>query len=190
MTHNAPSGRSPTAVIIKTKKSSQTRLSQRPYSRWKRQWRYLYLRFGRLRGTPKSISRGLAFGVFAGCFPLLGLQTLIGVLLAVIFRGHKLAAAAGTWVSNPLTYVPIFAFNYKVGELLLGLGRTNPQPNLPQNWQSWSMLQESGLYFMVTLFFGCFIVGVIASMGTYLISLRMLSRWRRLRYARRYRSHP
>ncbi|MEA5511630.1 DUF2062 domain-containing protein [Crocosphaera sp. UHCC 0190] len=190
MSHHAPSGRSPIAIIIKPKKTPQITLSQRRYSGWRRQWRYLYLRFGRLRGTPKSISRGLAFGVFAGCFPLFGLQTLMGVLLAAIFRGNKLTAAAGTWVSNPLTYVPIFAFNYKVGELLLRIGRRNPQPNLPQNWQSWSVLQESGLDFMVTLFFGCFIVGIIAAIGTYLLSLRLLSRWHRLRRARRYKSNP
>ncbi|MFS8808493.1 DUF2062 domain-containing protein, partial [Synechococcus sp. R6-10] len=81
---------------------------------WKRWLRYLYLRLLRLQSSPKEIARGLAVGVFAGCFPIFGFQTLAALVLAVPFRGNKLAAAAGTWVSNPFTYVPIYAFNYQV----------------------------------------------------------------------------
>ncbi len=172
----------PLPVIYQDKKPHHRRHPKRRRSRIKRSWRYFYLRFLRLRGTPRYIARGLAFGVFAGCFPLFGLQTIIGVLLAVIFRGHKLAAAAGTWVSNPLTYLPIFAFNYKVGELLLGFGIGKTQVTFPDNWQSWTELKESGLVFLVTLFFGCLVIGWVAAILTYIISLKSLSRWRRRRY--------
>ncbi len=173
---------SPLPVIFRDKKPHHRPPSKRPRSRIKRSWRYFYLRFLRLRGTPHYISRGLAFGVFAGCFPLFGLQTIIGVLLAIIFRGHKLAAAAGTWLSNPLTYVPIFAFNYKVGEFLLGFGVEQTQVSFPDHWQSWTDLKPLGLVFLVTLFSGCLVVASIASILTYMVSLRFLSRWRRKRY--------
>ena len=169
-------------VIFQDQKPHYRRHPKRRRSRIRRSWRYFYLRFLRLRGTPRYISRGLAFGVFAGCFPLFGLQTIIGVLLAVIFRGHKLAAAAGTWVSNPLTYLPIFAFNYKIGEFLLGFGMGKTQVSFPDNWQSWTELKESGLVFLVTLFFGCLVVGWVAAILTYIISLKSLSRWRRRRF--------
>lgn len=172
---------SPYPVIFQDQKPKHNRQSKRRRSRIGRSWRYFYLRFLRLRGTPNYISRGLAFGVFAGCFPLFGLQTIIGVLFAVIFRGHKLAAVAGTWISNPLTYVPIFAFNYKVGELLLGFGIGETHVPFPDNWQSWGELKESGLVFLVALFSGCLVVGAIASVVTYIVSLRFLSRWRRRR---------
>lgn len=138
--------------------------------------RYLYLRFRRLRGTPHSIARGLACGVFAGCFPLLGLQTIMGVLLAVIFRGNKLAAAIGTWISNPLTYVPVFAFNYKIGEfLLLGFRNTVVQTDVRQSWQSWSTLIDLGFDFIFTLFLGCLIVGIFCSFISYFLSLKLFS---------------
>ncbi|MEL4894977.1 DUF2062 domain-containing protein [Crocosphaera sp. Alani8] len=169
-------------VIFRDRKSPHRHPPKRRRSRIKRSWRYFYLRFLRLRGTPRYISRGLAFGVFAGCFPLFGLQTLIGVLLAVLFRGHKLTAAAGTWVSNPLTYVPIFAFNYKVGEFLLGFGVGKTPVTLPENWQSWTDLKESGLVFLVTLFSGCFVIGLVASILTYIISVKFIARWRKKRY--------
>jgi uncharacterized protein (DUF2062 family) len=182
MPFNASSDSSPVPVIFPDQKTRHPIKPKRRRSRWTRSWRYFYLRFLRLRGTPRYISRGLAFGVFAGCFPLFGLQTLMGVLLAVILRGHKLAAAAGTWISNPLTYVPIFAFNYKVGEFLLGFGIGETQVNFPDNWQSWSELKESGFVFLVTLFSGCFVVGLVASILSYIIAVRFLSRWQRRRY--------
>ena len=139
-----------------------------------RHCRYLYLRFRRLRGTPQSIARGLACGVFVGCFPLFGLQTIMGVLLAVIFRGNKFTAAIGTWISNPLTYVPIFAFNYKVGKFLLfGFQNTVLQVDFRQSWQSWSTLIESGFDFILTLFLGCFIVGVLCSVISYFLTLKL-----------------
>lgn len=170
---------SPLPVIFQDKKSPHRPPYKRRRSRIKRSWRYFCLRFLRLRGTPNYISRGLAFGVFAGCFPLFGLQTIMGVLLAVIFRGHKLAAAAGTWVSNPLTYVPIFAFNYKVGEFLLGFGIGQTQVSFPDNWQSWAELKPLGFVFLVSLFFGCLTVGSVAALLTYIVSFKFLSRWRK-----------
>ena len=70
-------------------------------------------------GSPIFNAKGLAFGVFSGCFPLFGLQTLIGVFLAQIGRGNIVLAAIGTWISNPFTYLPLYFFNYKLGALLL-----------------------------------------------------------------------
>ena len=68
-----------------------------------------------------SFQRALGFGVgiFSGCFPFFGLQTLMGVFIARIFRGNRILAAVGTWISNPFTYVPLYYFNYRVGSLLL-----------------------------------------------------------------------
>ncbi len=71
-------------------------------------------------GSPGQRSRGLAAGVFAGCFPFFGLQTLLGVALASLLRGNRILAAAGTWISNPFTYVPLYWFNYTIGKHLLG----------------------------------------------------------------------
>ena len=71
-------------------------------------------------GSPGQRSRGLAAGVFAGCFPFFGFQTLLGVALASLLRGNRILAAASTWISNPFTYVPLYWFNYTIGRRLLG----------------------------------------------------------------------
>ena len=152
----------------KTNHKAKNRLNQSWLIRY---CRLLYLRILRLRGKPETLATGLAVGVFAGCFPLFGLQTFIGILLATIFRGSKVAAIAGTWISNPLTYLPIYVFNYKVGKFLLGVDSI---PIYELDLQSFSDFRELGSTFAITLIFGCFVVGMIVACVTYFSSLRFL----------------
>ena len=70
-------------------------------------------------GSPFQRSLGFGVGIFSGCFPFFGLQTLMGVFLAKMFKGNSILAALGTWISNPITYVPLYFFNYRIGSLLL-----------------------------------------------------------------------
>ncbi len=72
------------------------------------------------KGTPAQRARGVAVGIFSGCFPFFGFQSLIGICLASVFKGNHLLAVASTWVSNPFTYLPLYWFNYKVGVIFLG----------------------------------------------------------------------
>jgi uncharacterized protein (DUF2062 family) len=74
----------------------------------------------RQQGSPGYQARGLAAGVFMGCLPFFGLQILLGVALAGAMRGHPLLAAAGTWISNPLTSLPLYWLNLQLGVALLG----------------------------------------------------------------------
>ena len=71
------------------------------------------------RGTPGERARGVAVGIFSGCFPFFGFQSLMGVFLASIFKGNQLLAISATWISNPFTYIPLYYFNYKVGSIFL-----------------------------------------------------------------------
>ena len=70
-------------------------------------------------GSPSQRALGLGLGIFSGCFPFFGLQTLMGVFLAKLFKGNSILAALGTWISNPFTYAPLYYFNYRVGVSLI-----------------------------------------------------------------------
>ncbi|WP_204105567.1 MULTISPECIES: DUF2062 domain-containing protein [Spirulina sp. CCY15215] len=152
---------------------------------WWRSGKYYYFRLLRLEGSPKAIARGVSVGMFAGFFPLFGLQTIIGLLLAALFRGNKLAAAAATWVSNPFTYIPIYSFNFAVGRWLLGglLGGQNIALETI-DWNSPEML-EVGSDFALSLFAGCFVVGLIAAIWGYFLSLAFIQRYRQARRSRK-----
>lgn len=142
---------------------------------WQRSLRYYYYRLLRLRGTPQQMARGLAAGVFAGCFPFFGLQIAIGLVLATLVRGNRLLTVAGTWVSNPFTYVPIFAFNYQVGQWLLG--RSTPIADFTglTTWQHWRAL---GTEVATSLLLGSTVVAMVSSLLSYLIGLWLLQRLR------------
>ena len=73
--------------------------------------------FRNQNGSPLFNAKGLAIGVFSGCFPFFGFQTLLGVFFARIANGNIVLAAIGTWISNAFTYVPLYYFNYKVGSI-------------------------------------------------------------------------
>lgn len=149
-----------------------TRKPQKLPRNWlTRRFRYTYLKLLRLRGKPKVVAKGLAVGIFAGCFPLFGLQSLIGLFLATVCRGSKVGALAATWISNPLTYVPLYVFNYKIGKLLLGTKDTQLPP---LDIESFTAFKELGSTFALTLFTGSFVVGMILAVVTYFYGLAIL----------------
>jgi uncharacterized protein (DUF2062 family) len=164
--------------------SNPTLTPARPRQRssWRRWWRYLYIRFLRLRGHPTEIARGLAAGVFAGSYPLFGVQTIMGVAIAAVIRGNKLMAAAGTWISNPLTYVPIYAFNYQVGRWLLRQPAHTELFTSNASVQGWTNL---GLDITLALFTGSTLVGLVLGVASYYGGLIFTRRIRRLRQRRK-----
>lgn len=154
--------------------------SQRQRRRWQRRLR-AYLRWlWRQEGSHGQQARGLAAGIFTGCYPFFGLQILLGVGLATLVRGSHILAAAGTWISNPLTSLPLYWFNYQVGSWLLG-----PGPGFP----SLQQVQESGLWdlglaFSGRLMLGSTVVGLLSSMAVGAMY------WRWMRRRQRNRLHP
>lgn len=167
------------SVLPSPKPKTPTKPKRSVAEYWQRRFRYLYLRFLRLQGHPRELARGLAAGVFAGLYPLFGLQTIIGVAIALRIRGNPLVAAAGTWVSNPFTYVPIYAFNYQVGRWLLGIN-TPVNFDTAHSYENW---QAMGTEVAIALFLGCTVVGLGCSILSYVVGLPLITR-----IQRRYRA--
>ena len=122
----------------------------------------------RQEGTPGQRARGLAAGVFCGCYPFFGLQIFLSVGVASMVRGNHLLAAAGTLVSNPLTYVPLYWFNFVVGSRLLGplAGADLDGVNHSNLWnQGWDVLQR--------LLLGSTLVGALMALLLGLLAYRL-----------------
>ena len=107
-------------------------------------------------GTPFFNAKGVAVGVFCGCFPFFGFQTLLGLFLARVAKANLFLAAIGTWISNPFTYVPLYFFNYKVGSSLL---KNSPDIIFDENFIT-KELWEKGSFFSLRLIFGSALVGL------------------------------
>lgn len=70
----------------------------------------------------RSVARGVACGLLVCFLPIPG-QTILAVLLALLFCGNVPVAILATWASNPFTFVPLNFLIYQVGAWVLGLDR-------------------------------------------------------------------
>ena len=116
--------------------------------------------FRNQNGSPFFNAKGLAIGVFSGCFPFFGFQTLMGVFFAKLAKGNILLAAIGTWISNPFTYVPLYYFNYKVGSIFFN---TSSHEIIEKSLVI-NDLWKQGRIFSLKLLLGSFCVGFLLAL--------------------------
>jgi uncharacterized protein len=165
--------------------------NNRKGSKIRRTLKYLHLRFIRLRGQPHELALGIALGIFAGSMPVIPFQTAFAVFLALIFKGSKIAAALGTWISNPLNWYFLYFYSYKIGAWLIGLRRTHKGfhavlASIHEGERAWlisKQMVEAGGEFMAAFLLGGLVLGAVFSIPSYFISLRMI------RGFRAYRAH-
>jgi uncharacterized protein (DUF2062 family) len=99
--------------------------------------------------------------------PMFGLQTIIALFLALLFRGNKVLAVLGTWVSNPLTDIPIHLFNFQLGQWILRTNHTFSAIN------SWEDLVSRGAQVVVIWLTGGITMGLITGGISYLLGFRL-----------------
>ena len=107
-------------------------------------------------GSPYFNAKGMAVGVFSGCFPFFGFQTLLGIFFARLINGNLILAAIGTWISNPFTYLPLYIFNFKIGSLFF----KNQSESISFDELIGSDLWSQGWIFTTRLLIGSFLVGL------------------------------
>ena len=72
-----------------------------------------------LSGTPHSIALGTAIGLFVAWTPTVGIHMILVIALAVLFRASKAAGLIAVYISNPLTIVPMYWVEYKLGAIVM-----------------------------------------------------------------------
>ncbi len=136
----------------------------------------------------RSITGGLALGVFVGVMPFLG-HTPVVVLAAILMRVNLPVAVVATWIANPLTYGPILYGEYLLGARLLGLPPSDLSLDLP-----WQELVSGLAGAWKPLWLGALVTGLLAAGAAYLLSntgWRFMTRLRmRRRGERRLRTRP
>ncbi|MGD9077060.1 MAG: DUF2062 domain-containing protein [Desulfobacteraceae bacterium] len=161
--------------------------------RFSRQVRYFYLRFFRLRGEPHELALGIAFGIFAGMMPIMPFQIALAVTLALLFKGSKITAALGTWVSNPLNWYFLYYYSYKIGASILGMpGKSkifsSVMASIRQGEEAIVIIAKiggAGGSMAAAFVLGGFIMGFIAAIPSYFIFLRLFRFIRQWRQERR-----
>ena len=83
--------------------------------------RYFFLLLKRLQGTPRTLARGVALGVFVGITPTIPLHTVQIIVLSPLFRANPVAAVVASLViSNPLTIPVEYYVAWKAGTMITG----------------------------------------------------------------------
>lgn len=117
----------------------------------------------------KSVSGAVAIGVFCAFIPL-PLQMLIAAILAIIFRFNILVAVPIVWISNPLTFAPIFYFCYRIGAAILDIHPDGFYFELSLDWLLTELLHTWQPFLL-----GCLVVATVFAFASYLL---MQSLWR------------
>ena len=130
--------------------------------------RYWYLRLVRIKASPHTIAMGLAVGVFVGLLPVLPFQTAIAVPVAYVLRGSMIAAALGTWVSNPLNWVPFYILFYYVGRIVVPF---DVPPFNPSQLEMAEMIQM-GWKFFVVMMAGGLVIATPSALVSYGVALK------------------
>jgi len=174
----------------------------RQSARW-RWWWYvspqLWLRkIVTLNDTPHSIALGTSIGVFVAMTPTVGIQMVLVLALAALFKPlfqfNRVAGLIAVYISNPVTTVPIYWFNYWVGTFFVAgtVTRQDLKEALEYNgWADWwQSLVQLTWEFGWPLIIGSLVVGLACAVPSYPIMkwlVHVLKRKHRLIHIRRRR---
>lgn len=164
--------------------------------KYSRQIKYYALRFARLRGQPHELALGIALGVFAGMMPIMPFQIALALTLAIFFKGSKITAALGTWISNPLNWYFLYAYSYRIGAGLLGLSEgSKPFSAIMSSVRDredltvlMGKMAGAGGFMVSAFLIGGILMGVVAAVPSYFLFLKVfqtLARWRQERRRRK-----
>jgi len=141
-----------------------------------------------LDDPPHKIALGMALGIFVGFLPIMGIQMAVVLPFALLFRANKACAIAGVWITNPVTVIPIYYLNYRVGLLFLDYQH-----------MTWAMFEDLfaavtmhkflrlGEAILVPLVGGGFVLAVVFSIPTYFVTRSLVIRARERQAVRRQR---
>jgi uncharacterized protein len=137
-----------------------------------------------LDDPPRRLAVALAVGAFISCTPFWGLQTLLAIVVAAVFRFNRAATVLGAWLNVPWLAPFVYGAAIKIGLLVApGLREADAasfdlllrDPGALSWGTVWSWLRGSSL----PLLLGSTIVGLVAATATYAIALTALGRRRR-----------
>lgn len=155
--------------------------------RWRqfqRVLRFQYLRVMRQPGSAHYIAMGMAAGVFVGFLPIIPFQSMAALVVAFIVRGSKLAALAGTWVSNPVNMIPFYYMLYWVGNIFWHTDIVIDPHHLEL-----VRMMEQGCDLVVVMSLGGLILGIPAAILAYVITFRAVNAYRQRRMITLMRRH-
>jgi uncharacterized protein (DUF2062 family) len=127
-----------------------------------------------VKDTPHRISIAFALGIFIGMSPLFGIHTLLGLLVAYLFRLNKLTTIVGVYITNPWTIIPIYTFSTWVGAKCLGVDKL--LPDIDWGNITFSALMKDLGPLLMPFLLGTVIIGAFSSVISYIIIYHLVKK--------------
>ena len=143
----------------------------------------------RQKDPPHRIALGAAIGIFIGLLPIMGIQMAVATILALPLRGNIKAAIAGVWISNPITFIPMYFGYYQFGLVFfptreIGWDRFKEIVTEAAKWD-WSAVGHSiakvlslGADILIPMWTGSGILAVVFGIVTYFVAYRFVVNYR------------
>lgn len=151
-----------------------------------------YVRLLRSPGAPHEIAGGLAVGLLVAFLPVLQMPVAIGLAAIIGWvtqrRLSRVAAAAGVWLTNPITAGPLYGLSFVVGRPFVALVIPSAPRDVPalDLAHVWSM-GPVALQALLALLIGGVIVGLPVALIGYWAARRVVTRYQKRRRERRER---
>jgi len=153
--------------------------------RFRRIFRYIYLRLVRVGGDPVHIGLGFAVGVFLGIFPTFGVGTPLALLIASLLRWNRIAAVLGSLVMNPFTAPFFWTLSGSLGAAIF---RADAKKVLQSvgNGERMKSLSEAALIYLT----GNTLIALAGAVVSYFVSRKLVMAYREKRQKLWKGTHP
>jgi uncharacterized protein (DUF2062 family) len=132
------------------------------------------------------VASGFAIGIAVGCIPFFGIQTVIALFLALVFRVNKVSCVLASVWTNPVTAFPVYYTCYRFGLLITGRDGVGFEQfsAVLNKAEASNGLVALGAGFFIPLAWGCLFAALILSPLAYYSVLWWLAKRSRMKKAK------
>ena len=140
----------------------------------------------RLDDAPWRVALALAIGVFISCTPFWGLQTLLSLAVATIFRLNRAVTVTGAWLNLPWFAPLVYGFALRIGAFVVPDLHGADVGEIVELVHTSSVLSAADMLDLLgsvslALLIGTAAVGAVAGALTYVAAFVLLKRRRAAR---------
>ena len=106
----------------------------------------------------RSVARATGIGLFCAYLPM-PMEMIPAAFGAIVLRANLPLSLAWVWISNPVTWLPLYGPAYLLGTWLIG------EPAIPMDDLTLTVLRQQ----LVALWIGCIIVGAALGLAGFLL---------------------
>lgn len=128
-----------------------------------------------LDSPPSRIALASALGVAVGFSPYIGFHTVLAIGISFMFNLPLYPLIVGAYITNPLTFIPIYTACYKFGELVTG---QTAEMQIDFSDMTLNTVFTTAKSFFIPFFTGAHLLGLILGPITYILIYYLVKKYK------------